>query len=69
MMVDTGVFAAAAKKLVHEDVFSLWANSHTHGGVMAGGSSTGTPDQNVVAGATGPDVELNNVTTQNVRGS
>ena len=57
-----------AKKLVTEEMFALWANNHTHPVAAAPGTS-GAPDQKVVLGATGPDVELNDVTTQNVTAS
>lgn len=57
------------KKLVTEDVFSLWANGHTHSGVMAGAGNTGAPNETVFPGASGPNVDLANVTTQNVTAS
>jgi len=53
---------AALKSLVTQDVFAQWGNLHTHGG----GS---VPDQKVVPSATGPDVDINLVTTQNVTAS
>jgi hypothetical protein len=55
--------AVNAKKLVNRDVFSLWANSHTHAGPGA------PPDQKVLPGGMSPDVDEALVTTQNVTAS
>lgn len=60
---------ANLKKLVTEDVFALWANSHTHSGVMSGPGNTGTPNEAVFPGASAPNVDLDDVTTQNVQAS
>lgn len=51
------------KKLVNEDVFTLWGNLHTHPAPGA------PPTQKVVLGATGPDVELALVTTTDLTAS
>lgn len=67
-LVQLGI-TANLKKLAHEGFFTAAYNNHVHTGVMAGGGDTGPPKAKVVAGATGSDIELNDVTTQNVTAS
>ena len=56
------------RKLVHEDVFALWGNTHTHP-VTAAPGNTGAPNEKVIASGTAPNVDIATVTTQNVTAS
>lgn len=53
----------AAKKLVTRDLFTLWANVHTHAGLGA------PPTQKILPGATAPDIDETLVQTANVEAS